>query len=155
MEPVLAAEDVQQLIRSGLPQAAGVVVESITAGTARVRLPYDAHMLRPGGVISGPTLMAAADTAMYACVLGHVGPDLMAVTSDMTLHFLNKTEAGDVLAEARLLKLGRRVIVLEVSVCDHRGRETVRVSGSYMRSSQAPSPVTSEGHKASTVNSAS
>lgn len=136
MECILDAVAVQQLIRDGLPAAASVVVEAVGPGEARIRLPYHPRMLRPGGVISGPTLMAAADTAMYACVLAHVGPELMAVTTDMNLHFLSMTPAGDVIADARLLKLGRRLLVLDVAVRDHLGRETVHVTGSYMRPSQ-------------------
>lgn len=155
MAPVLDAPAVQQLIRNGLPQAAAVEVLSVSPGGARIRFPYDARYLRPGGVISGPTLMAAADTAMYACVLAHVGPDLMAVTTDMTLHFLSRTVAGDITAEATIVKLGRRLVVMAVAVRDCHGNETVHVTGSYMRSSQPPSPVTSDGNSASRISSPS
>jgi len=63
-------------------------------------------MLRPGNTISGPAIFTAADIAMYVLVMGHIGPELMAVTSDMTMHFLNKGAPGDLIAEARMLKLG-------------------------------------------------
>jgi len=67
------------------------------------------YHLRPGD-------FTAADIAMYVLVMGHIGPELMAVTSDMTMHFLNKGAPGDLIAEARMLKLGRRLAVMDVLV---------------------------------------
>jgi uncharacterized protein (TIGR00369 family) len=133
MDLQLDAPAIQQLIRDGLPAAAEVVVEAVAPGYARIRLPFRQDMLRPGGVISGPTLMAAADTAMYACVLAHLGPELMAVTTDLNLHFLSRTPAADVIAEARLLKLGRRLIVMEVRIPGGDGATSCQVTGTYAR----------------------
>lgn len=133
MDLQLDAVTIQQLIRDGLPAAREVVVEAVASGYARIRLPFREDMLRPGGVISGPTLMAAADTAMYACVLAHLGPELMAVTTDMTLHFLSRTPAADVVAEARLLKLGRRLIVMDVTIPGRDGQMSCHVTGTYAR----------------------
>jgi uncharacterized protein (TIGR00369 family) len=135
MDLQLDAPAIQQLIREGLPAAAafGVEVEAVAPGSARIRFPYRDSMLRPGGVISGPTLMAAADTAMYACVLAHLGPELMAVTSEMNLRFLAKTPPADVVAEAQILKLGSRLIVMEVRIADAKGRLSCHVTGTYAR----------------------
>lgn len=133
MELQLDAPGLQHLIRGALPAAASVIIESVAPGRARVRLPFREDMLRPGGVISGPTLMAAADTAMYACVLAHLGPELMAVTSEMNLRFLAKTPPSDVVAEAVILKFGRRLIVMEVRIADADGRLCCQVTGSYAR----------------------
>ena len=90
-------------------------------------------MLRPGNIISGPTLFTAADSAMYALVLGHLGAQLMAVTSDMSLRFLARAAPGDVIGEATFLKLGRRLAVMEAKMST-RGAPGVVVahaSGSY------------------------
>lgn len=107
-------------------------VEELRAGSARVRMPFRKWMLRPGNTISGPALFTAADLAMYALVLGHVGPELMAVTSDLNLHFLSKGQAADIVGEARLLKLGRRLAVMEVSLsCGDDPTLVAHVSGSY------------------------
>src|SRR3546814_16507443 len=84
-------------------------VEELRSGYARIRLPFNAMMIRPGNVISGPALFTAADSAMYALVPGHLGAQLMAVTSDMNLRFLTKDLPGDVIGEATFLKLGRRI----------------------------------------------
>jgi uncharacterized protein (TIGR00369 family) len=133
VELKLDAVQTEALIRGGLPTAATVIVEAVEPGMARVRLPYSERMLRPGGVISGPTLFAAADTAMYALVLSHVGPQLMAVTAGFNMHFLNKAAPGDVRAQAQLLKLGRRLVVMEVRLWtgDDARRVAAQVTGSY------------------------
>ena len=74
-------------------------------------------MLRPGGTISGPTLMALADCAMYVVLLSAIGPVALAVTTNLNINFLRKGVAGhDVIAEARLLKLGKRLAVGEVTL---------------------------------------
>lgn len=132
----LDAAQTQALIHGGLNEAAriGLEVQSVQPGSAKVRIPYADHMLRPGNVISGPTLFAAADSAMYALVLSHLGPELMAVTSQINMHFLNKATRGDVIAEARLLKLGRRLVVMEVLLRTGDDPAVVaQVSGTYVR----------------------
>lgn len=134
--PQLSAEAVQQLLSLAFPRSnAGdaLQVEAIAPGLARVRLPYGKWMLRPGNVLSGPALMAAADTAMYAAVLGHAGPQLMAVTSDMQLRFLSKAAVGDLVAEASVLKWGRRQVVMECRVWSSATPATVAMhcTGSY------------------------
>jgi uncharacterized protein (TIGR00369 family) len=133
VELKLDAAQTEALIRGGLSSAAQVIVEAVEPGMARVRLPYSARMLRPGGVISGPTLFAAADTAMYALVLSHLGPQLMAVTANFSMSFLNKAAPGDVRAQAQLLKLGRRLVVMDVRLWtgDDAQRIAAQVTGSY------------------------
>ena len=84
-----------------------------------------------GEVMSGPSLMSAADTAMYVCVLAHIGPQVMAVTVDMNLQFLRAAAKGDLFAEAWVLKLGRRRAALRVMVRDHLGNEACHVTGTY------------------------
>ncbi len=66
--------------------------------------------------MSGPTLMALADVAAYAMVLAHVGPVAMAVTTSLTLHFLRGCPPGPVAAEARLVRLGRRIVTVDVTI---------------------------------------
>ncbi len=116
VELKLDAAQTQALIYGGLPVAhdSGLQVEEVRPNYARIRLPFSPRMLRPGHVISGPTLFTAADSAMYALVLSHLGPELMAVTSQFNLNFLSKGAPGDVTGEAHLLKLGRKLVVMEV-----------------------------------------
>ncbi len=117
MTPMLSAQDMQRLIRTGLPstEAEGLQVLAVDAESASLRIPYNPRMLRPGDSVSGPVLMAAADAAMYAVLLAATGED-MALTSQFNCNFLSRALPGDVLADARLLKLGRRAAVLQVEV---------------------------------------
>ncbi|TAK50359.1 MAG: PaaI family thioesterase [Xanthobacteraceae bacterium] len=97
--------------------AAGYAIEAADGASCRVRQRYRPDMLRPGGTISGPTLMAMADVAMYVVILSAIGPVGLAVTTNLSINFLRKAPAGhDVIAEARLLKLGKRLAVGEVAL---------------------------------------
>ena len=82
--PVLDAAGVNALLRRAFPganQAATMDVTSVEPGRIHMVAPYRDGLLRPGGVISGPTLMSMADSAAYALVLSHIGDQLMAATS--------------------------------------------------------------------------
>lgn len=133
----LDAQAVQALIRNGLPSAArgGLIVEEVRESYARVRLPFDELMLRPGQVISGPSQFTAVDSAMYALVLSHLGAELMAVTSDIHIRFLAKARPGDVIGEAELLKLGRRQVVMQARVSSSADPAlwVAQASGCYAR----------------------
>ncbi len=93
----------------------GPVIEAVP-GRIRVEIRPDERALRPGALISGPTLMSLADTAAYALVLAHVGPVAMAVTSSLTIHFLRGCRPGPVFADAHLLRLGRRIVTTDVRI---------------------------------------
>lgn len=134
MELKMSAAEVEAAIRTGLPSAgdSGFRVEEVRPRGARVRLPFHRWMLRPGELVSGPALFTAADTAMYALVLSHVGPQLMALTANLNIHFLSPAPAGDVVADARLLRMGSRLAVMEVLLYTAGGDEPVaHVTGSY------------------------
>ena len=91
-------------------------VEEVGDRLARVRLLYHDRHLRPGETISGASLMALSDLAMYIAVLGMIGPVALAVTTSLNINFLRKPAKGDVVAECRLLKLGKRLAVGEVTM---------------------------------------
>jgi len=140
MELVITLDQVQTLVRGAFPGNAGteaLMVEALEPGYARIRLPYQRWMVRPGNVLSGPTLMTAVDTAMYVAVLGHIGVQLMAVTADMNLRFLSKGALGDVIADARILKLGRKLIAMESRVYSSTAPDVLvmHATGSYARPS--------------------
>jgi len=92
------------------------IVEEIRASGARLRLRYDDRHLRPGGTISGPTMFALADVGLYVAILGRIGRVALAVTTNLNINFLKKPPAADLIGEARLLKLGKRLAVGEVSI---------------------------------------
>ena len=107
-------------LREEFPQVfsdGDITVESADGETCIVRQRYRERMLRPGGTISGPTLMGLADCAMYVVLLSAIGPVGLAVTTNLSINFLRKGPPGhDIMAAVRLLKLGKRLAVGEVSL---------------------------------------
>ena len=131
----LTAEKVQALIRAGLPIAEDIelCIDRLDAQGVLARVPFHAKLVRPGGTLSGPTIMALADAAMYAVVLGRLGRVEMAVTSNLNINFLVKPRPVDLLAEARILRLSRRQAVCEVSLYSLGNAEELvaHVTGTY------------------------
>ena len=116
----MSVAELEQFLRDEFPQAFGdgdTRVENADGETCRLRQRYNERMLRPGGTVSGPTLMALADCAMYVVLLSAIGPVGLAVTTNLNINFLRKGQAGqDVVAEAKILKLGKRLAVGEVTL---------------------------------------
>jgi uncharacterized protein (TIGR00369 family) len=103
----------------------GLSIEEIWHGGARIRQAYREDFIRPGGTISGPTMMALADFAMYLAVLAAIGPVPLAVTTNLSINFLRRPGAADLLAEAKLMKLGKRLAVGDVAIRSVGGVELV------------------------------
>ena len=119
LEPKLDADGVNALLRKAFPgpgQAQTTIITEVGPGRLHMVAPYREGLLRPGGVISGPTLMSLADSAAYALVLAHIGEQLMAVTSQLNMSFLRGCLPGDMHAEAQMLRLGRRLAVMDVRI---------------------------------------
>lgn len=135
----------QALIERELPigRWLGFRVEAMGEGAASVRLPAREDLLRPGGSVAGPAMMALADCAMYGVVLSLKGDAVMAVTSNLTIHFLRAPKPVDLIAEAKLLRLGRRLAVIEVSIhAAGEERPVAHVTGTYA----LPSPSRGDDH---------
>jgi uncharacterized protein (TIGR00369 family) len=117
-EPRITVPEFEDLVAEKMPVAGmmGIRTEAIGYGTARLRLPVSALHLRPGGTVAGPALMGLADTAIYAVVLGMIGPVELAVTTSFTCNFLRRPPPADIVAEGRILKMGARLAVGEVSL---------------------------------------
>jgi uncharacterized protein (TIGR00369 family) len=119
-KPALTLGELEQFLRTEFPQAfnetGGLSVEEIWHGGAKVRQAYRETFLRPGGTISGPTMMLLADVAMYVAVLTAIGPVPLAVTTHLSINFLRKPAAADLVAETKLFKLGKRLAVGEVAI---------------------------------------
>ena len=114
----MSVTDLEKFLLAEFPQAfsAGdIAIEHADGASCLLRQRYGEQMLRPGGTVSGPTLMALADFAMYVVLLSAIGPVGLAVTTNLNINFLRKGQPGqDVLAAAKLLKLGKRLAVGEV-----------------------------------------
>ena len=107
-------------------------VEEVGPMTARMRCDYHEKHLRPGGTISGPTMMALADLALYAAILAQIGPVALAVTTSLNFNFLRKPGQAALIGEARLLKLGKRLAIGEVSLFSQGSSEIVcHATGTY------------------------
>lgn len=116
MEPKMTAAELNAFLAEVYPQIAGDVrIDRVAAMEADVRLLVTAAHLRPGGTVSGPWMFSVADLAMYAVTLAMIGPVAMTVTTNCSIDFMRKPEAGrDLLGRARLLKLGRTLAVGDV-----------------------------------------
>jgi uncharacterized protein (TIGR00369 family) len=107
-------------------------IEEIKPGYARIRIPFQDKCIRPGGTVSGPVMMTAGDTAMYAAILGSLGEVAMAVTSNLNINFLQRPEPRDLIAEGTILKLGKRIAFCEVAIRSDGSDDIVaHVTGSY------------------------
>ncbi|WP_310619591.1 PaaI family thioesterase [Flexibacterium corallicola] len=91
-------------------------IEDVGPGEAKVRLEAGENELRPGGTVSGPSLMTLADFAAYTVILSNIGPQALAVTTNLNINFLRKAEKGAVFAAARILKLGKRLVVIDCEI---------------------------------------
>jgi uncharacterized protein (TIGR00369 family) len=114
----MTAAEIDAFLHREFPQVDrnGYRVEEVRERFARVRLPFHDDHLRPGGTVSGPALMALADMAMYVVVLAMIGEVALAVTTNLSINFMRRPGPVDVLAEARLLKLGKRLAVGDVAM---------------------------------------
>ena len=133
---VLSKEELERLLSDELPAMvnphSGVSILEVRHGFCRVRQAFKPSSLRPGGTISGPTMMALADFAMYVGVLASIGPVPLAVTINLNINFLRKPAARDLIAECRLLKLGKRLAVGEVTISSDGVEEPVaHVTATY------------------------
>lgn len=126
LTPVMSLEDLQAFMKREFPQLdASFEIVAIGEGAAIMHLHADDQHLRPGGTVSGPSLFALADVAAYATILGHIGPVALAVTTSLNINFLRKADPGIVEAVARILKLGKRLAVVEISIMSKETDELI------------------------------
>ena len=118
--PKLAHKELEDRLRAELPEMfdaeSGYALEKLWFGGCRVRRHFHPRTLRPGGTVSGPIMMALADFTMYLAVLSAIGWVPLAVTTNFSINFLRKPAPRDVLAEAGLFKLGKRLAVGEIAL---------------------------------------
>jgi uncharacterized protein (TIGR00369 family) len=118
--PKLTHKELEDRLRAEFPEMfdadSGYALEALWFGGCRVRRHFHPRTLRPGGTVSGPIMMALADFTMYLAVLSAIGWVPLAVTTNFSINFLRKPAPRDVLAEARLFKLGKRLAVGEIAL---------------------------------------
>lgn len=118
LSPLLSKQEVSKFLIEVFPQASAynISIDEITAGKAIVSMVTDKSHLRPGNTVSGPTIFALADLALYVLILAHIGKVALAVTTNININFLNKPKAGVLKAHTRFLKKGKRLIVCDVEI---------------------------------------
>lgn len=134
--PAMSADEIAKLLHEVFPQAfypgCGLTLERVEYADIRVRRHFHEDYLRPGGTISGPTMMELADFAMYVAVFSAIGPQPLAVTTNLTINFLRKAAQADLIADAKLLKVGKRLAVGEVAIYSAGADEPVaHVTATY------------------------
>ena len=134
--PALNADEIGKLLHEVFPQVfyegCGLTLERVEYGSIRVRRHFHEDYLRPGGTISGPTMMELADFAMYVAVFSAVGAQPLAVTTNLSINFLRKPAQADLLADAKLMKVGKRLAVGEVTILSDGSDEPVaHVTATY------------------------
>ena len=130
----ISTQQFQKIINNELLWAdeAGIRLDSISEGQALMRLPFKENSLRPGGSISGPHMMLLADACMFAVVLSLIGEVKLAVTTNLNINFLRKPSPNDLLGEGKIIKIGKRLAVLEVAILDSATMKTVaHATGTY------------------------
>ena len=127
------AAELQAFLGREFPQVAGDFVVEVAGEECVIRLLVAERHLRPGGTVSGPTMFALADVAIYLAILHRLGPVALAVTTNASIDFMRKPEAGrDLLAECRILKLGRVLAVGDVLIrSDGMDQPVARCSMTY------------------------
>ena len=118
-------EELSAFFRKDFPQA-DFIIESVGDKSATIRKKITKDHLRPGGTVSGPVLMAVADAALYVAILGDIGLVALAVTTNLSINFLRKPSAReDLIAECKLIKVGKSLAVGEVSIFSENSTEPV------------------------------
>src|SRR5271170_4717999 len=125
--PRITAEAFAAVMRDLVPYVGQLDIEvrRLGYGTITLVMPASEWILRPGGTIAGPAQMALADIAMYGLVMSRLGRVDLAVTTSLSINFLRRPEPAALTAEGRLLKLGRRLAVGDVTLRSHGVAEPV------------------------------
>lgn len=122
---VLTVEQLQKIVDDAFPNLDVPRVEALDGDTLLIAQSVSTLNSRPGGTLSGPTMMALADNSAWLIILAHIGPVLLAVTTSLHIDFLRKPELTDLMARARLLKLGRHLAVVDVELFSRGSSELV------------------------------
>jgi len=125
--PALATDELTRRLSAEFPEVwnteSGLAIEEVRWGGCRLRQAFHAQSLRPGATISGATIMALGDYAVYVALLASIGWEPLAVTTSLNINFLRKPGRVDLLADCDLIKIGRRLVVGEVTIREVVGED--------------------------------
>lgn len=134
MQAVMSTDEMMAFLTEVFPQVRDDFdVEEMDGVNTVVRLKVAERHLRPGGTVSGPAMFSLADVTAYVATMARIGKEALTVTTNCSLDFMRKPEAGkDLIARARLLKLGRTLSVTDILIYSEGGQEPVaRASMTY------------------------
>ena len=126
---VLTPDELDAFLAAAFPQT--VLPYRVTRSDedgVEVRQSFDELHLRPGGTISGPTLMTLADTVAYVAIVARIGPEFLTVTSHLSIDFLRKPPPAGLRASGEVLKLGRRQATVAIRIHSEHADELVAFS---------------------------
>ncbi|KAB2847164.1 MAG: PaaI family thioesterase [Hyphomicrobiaceae bacterium] len=128
--PAMTAAEIEKLMQEIFPAifmaGRSYVIEDVRPRGARMRLIASAQHIRPGGTIMGPAMFQLADYGLYVAILGTIGKKgASAVTTSLSINFLRRPPARDLIADVDLFKIGKRLIVGEVSLYSEAESEMV------------------------------
>lgn len=118
MQSKFTVDEMTRFLEDVFPQVReDFLIQHLDGDTVTVRMPVADRHLRPGGTVSGPSMFALADVTAYIATMAPIGPEALAVTTNISMDFMRKPAAGqDLIAEAKLLKLGRSLSVTDVLI---------------------------------------
>ena len=122
---ILDAEQLQDILNEAFPSDDVPRVELVEGDTVLLCQPVTHRNGRPGGTLSGPTMMMLADTTAWLAIMAQVGPLLLAVTTSLHIDFLRKPQLNDLMARGRVLKLGRKLAVVDIELFSRESVELV------------------------------
>ncbi len=136
LQPLMTVDEVNDLLNTVYPQLnedfSYYLATEIFPGGCTVRLNAGERHLRPGDTVSGPSLFTLADIGGYVCVLSHGTPDALSVTTNLNINFMRKAEAGPVDGHCRILKLGKNLMVFDVTMVAGEDQHVVaHATGTY------------------------
>lgn len=136
LRPLMTTAEVNAFLEEAYPQlndqSAFYQATDVFPGGCTVRLNADERHLRPGGTVSGPSLFTLADIGGYVCVLSHTGPEALSVTTNLTINFMRKAEAGPIDGHCRILKLGKSLMMFDIDIVAGPDRQTIaHATGTY------------------------
>ena len=128
-QPILTVAEIERFLDEEFPQlhhgGRTMSVEDVGPMSAQLRMAAHEKHLRPGGTVSGPAMFTLADVGLYVVILAHIGPVALAVTTNLNINFLRKPPKGHLIANCRLLKLGKRLAVGEATLFGENSDEPV------------------------------
>lgn len=122
---MVTKEALETFLQKEFPQV-NFIIERVGEKSATIRKEINHSHLRPGGTVSGPVLMELADVALYVAILSEIGLVSLAVTTSLNINFLRKPSSGkDLVAQCKLIKVGKLLAVGEVSIYSEGSDEVV------------------------------